>query len=71
MEEYPLISQSPIFLVDFNHRVKTAGKLIYALALLPKKESDAIKELAACINIYWGTMLKQIRYLHWDQENKK
>ena len=57
--------------LDSNHRVKTVGKSIYALALLPKKESDVTKELAARMKTYWGTMLKQIRYLHWNQENKK
>ncbi len=64
----PLDVPEPRFLVDFNHCMKTVGKSIYALATLPKKESNVTKELAARMKIYWGTMLKQIRYLHWEKE---
>jgi len=58
----PLDIPEPRFLADFNHRVKTVGKSVYALATLPKKESNVTKELAARMKTYWGTMLKQIRY---------
>ena len=27
-------------------------------------------DLAAWMKTYWGTMLKQIRYLHWEKESK-
>ena len=67
----PLDIPEPRFLADFNHCVKTVGKSVYALALLPKKESDVSKELAAQMKTCRGMMLKQIRYLHWEKESEK
>ena len=66
----PLDVPEPSFLADFNHRVKTVGKTVYGLAALSKRESEVSKEIAARIKAYWGTMLKQIRYLHWEEENE-
>ena len=53
----------PSFPADFNDRVKPAGKAVYRLAALSKKESSVSKEVTARIKIYWGTMPRQIRYL--------
>ena len=66
----PVEIPEPHFLADFNHRVKTVGKAVYALASLPQKESQITKDIAARMKLYWGSMLKQIRYLHWE-ENKE
>ena len=43
----PLDIPEPKFLADFNHRVKTVGKAVYALATVSKKESTVTKEIAA------------------------
>ena len=67
----PLDIPEPSFLADFNHRVKTVGKAVYGLAALSKRESAVSKEMAARIKTYWGTMLKQIRYLKWEDEREK
>lgn len=67
----PLDIPEPSFLADFNHRVKTVGKSVYALAMLPKRDSDVTKPIAERIKTYWGTMLKQIRYLKWEDEREK
>ena len=67
----PLKIPEPRFLADFNHRVKTVGKAVYALATVSKKESSVTKEIAARMKTYWGSMLKQIRYLDWDREGEK
>ena len=66
----PLDVPVPRFLADFNHRVKTVGKSVYALATLPKKDSTVSKPLAERIKTYWGTMLKQIRYLKFEEERE-
>jgi len=54
---------APKFLADFNHRVKSVGKAIYALAGLSKKKSSVTKDMAKRINYYWSAMLNQIRHL--------
>ena len=46
------------------------GKSVYALATLPKKDSTVSKPLAERIKTYWGTMLKQIRYLKFEEERE-
>ena len=66
----PLDIPEPKFLADFNHRVKTVGKAIFALAALPKRDSDVSKELAVRMKSYWGMMLKQVRYLKWEEEKE-
>ena len=67
----PIDIPEPSFLADFNHRVKTVGKSVYALATLPKRDSNVTKPIAERIKTYWGTMLKQVRYLKWEEEREK
>ena len=67
----PMDIPEPSFLADFNHRVKTVGKSVYALATLPKRDSPVTKEIAERMKTYWGAMLKQIRYLKWHEESEK
>ena len=67
----PLDILETILFVNFNHRVKTAGKSVYALATLPKCDSSLTNEIAKRIKIRWDTMLKQISHLKWDGKNKK
>ena len=66
-----LDNPEPSFLADFNHKVKTIGKTFCELAVLSKKESVVSKEVAARIKTYRGAMLKQIRYLKWEEDSKK
>ena len=66
----PLEILEPSFLADFNHRVKTVGKQIYALADLPKRDSKVDTALAARVKGYWGAMLKQVRYLNWENDDE-
>ena len=67
----PIDIPEPKFLADFNHCIKTVGKAVFALASLPKRDSDVSKEIALRMKSYWGAMLKQVRYLKWDEENEK
>ena len=61
----------PLFLADFNHQVKTIGKAVYLLANLPQKESKVTKDVANLIKLYWGSMLKQIRYMYWEKNKEE
>ena len=70
-DHLPLDMPEPMFLSDFNRRVKTIGKAVYGLAVIPKKDSTVTKDVAARIKNYWGTMLKQIGYLDWEKESEK
>ena len=67
----PIEIPEPRFLADFNHRVKTVGKAVYLLASLPQKESKVTKDIANRMKLYWGSMLKQIRYLHWEKNEEE
>ena len=66
----PLDIPEPHFLADFNHRVKTVGKAVYTLAGLPQKDSKVTKDMASRLKLYWGAMLKQVRYLSWEREKE-
>ena len=66
----PLDVPPPKLLADFNHRVKSVGKAMYALAGLSQKESMVDKAMAARMKSYWGTMLKQIRYMDWEKDKE-
>lgn len=67
----PLDVIEPKFLADFNHRVKTIGKSVFHLASLPKKHSEVDNAIANRIKLYFGYMLKQQKYLKWEQEKEK
>ena len=58
----------PAFLADFNHRVKSVGKVLYDLALMPKKRSPVDKAIAERLKRYWSKMLNQIRNLDVEKE---
>ena len=66
----PLDIPEPRFLADCNHRVKTVGKAVFALVSLPKRDSSVSKEVAMRMKSYWGTMLKQVRYLDYNKSNE-
>ena len=67
----PLDIPEPSFLADFNHRVKSLGKLIYSLAAASKSTSEVDKAFAARLKAYWGAMLKQIRHLSWEENQQE
>ena len=66
----PLHITPPSFQADPNHRVKVVGKTIYEFAKMPQKQSQIDKALALRIKEYWGAMIKQVRKLNWDKDEK-
>ena len=67
----PLDCQEPKFLADFNHRVKTVGKRFYELASAPKKTSLVDTSLARRMKLNWATMMKQVRHLKYEEDEKE
>ena len=67
----PLHIDPPSFLADPNHRTKVVGKVLFTFAQLAKKYSTIDKALAQRMKEYWGTFLKQIRSMNWDEDEKK
>ena len=59
-----------MFLADFNHRVKTVGKRFYELASAPQKVSTVDTSLARRLKLNWGTMMKQVRHMSWEKQEK-
>ena len=51
--QLPLHISPPNFLADPNHRKKVVGKLLYAMAIAPKKVSNIDKPLAQRLKDYW------------------
>ena len=66
----PLDIMMPSFLADFNHRVKTVGKRFYDLASLPKKKSRVDTSLTRRMKLNWGTMMKQVKHLKYEEDEK-
>ena len=66
----PIDIPEPQFFADFNHQVKTVRKAVHPLASLPQKEFKVTKDIVAQMKLYWGSMLKQIRYLHQDKDKE-
>ena len=60
----------PSFWADPNHRTKVVGKVLFTFAQLAKKYSTIDKALAQRIKEYWGTFLKQIRRMDWEQDQQ-
>ena len=67
----PIHIPEPTFMADFNHRVKVVDKAVYHLAKMPKKESEVTKPMSKRIKTNWGSMLRQIRHLEWEKNQKK
>ena len=61
----------PKFLADFNHRVKSVGKVVWDLARKPKKDSLVDKSVAMRLKLYWSKMLNQIQDLDIKNDWKK
>jgi hypothetical protein len=53
----------PAFLADFNERVKSVGRALYALAKMKLAESKVNNAIAKRIKLYWSQMLNQIKHL--------
>ena len=61
----------PAFLADFNHRVKSVGRALYALAKMKLADSTVNNVIAKRIKLYWSQMLNQIKHLDVEKDWKK
>ena len=58
----------PVFLADFNHRVKSVGEVLYDLALMPKKRNPVDKAITKRLTRYWSKMLIQRQNLDVEKD---
>ncbi len=61
----------PKFLTDFNHWVKSVGKVVCDLASKPKRNSRVDKNIAKRLKLYWSKMLNQTQHLNIESNWNK